>query len=146
MIRVTANLNNPKLTKVIDGLEKNLSRAVRLTTFELEREAKRNAPVDTGALRASIFSVVDGKDGSAKALSAATKPRRSRYTAGAKVAEVSGRFRRPNGPYQGAVAVGVKYGRPVNYIHKPFLTAAAWRARRKLRERAKMAMRGEVPK
>lgn len=36
--------------------------AVRNVAFAVERLAKQKAPVDTGALRASIYTVMDGED------------------------------------------------------------------------------------
>lgn len=44
-----------------------LSAVVRKAAFDVEREAKQNAPVDTGALKASIYVSTKGKSDYAKA-------------------------------------------------------------------------------
>ena len=133
MISITANLDNPKITGLVNNLEKHLSEAVRLTAFEVERNAKEAAPVDTGALRASILTVTEKSDGSASALKSASQPRKGRSGV-TRQASVSNSFRRPKGPFQAVNAVGVKYGKHVNYgtakmRARPFLTVAAWKAR-----------------
>ena len=54
---------------VINSLEKSIEKAIKkkkkelqLTALEIERDAKLNAPVDTGMLRASITSTGSGSE------------------------------------------------------------------------------------
>ena len=54
---------------VINSLEKRVEKAIKaaekelqLTALEIERDAKLNAPVDTGMLRASITSTGSGSE------------------------------------------------------------------------------------
>ena len=48
------------LTKKLKNAEKNLDRMTEMIAREIEAEAKRNAPVRTGRLRASIRTVKRG--------------------------------------------------------------------------------------
>jgi HK97 gp10 family phage protein len=55
-------LDTRKLNALIRKIPGNVADAVAATAFAIERQAKINAPVDTGALRNSIYSRV-GKSG-----------------------------------------------------------------------------------
>lgn len=63
-------LDTRKLNALIRKIPGNLADAVAATAFAIERQAKINAPVDTGALRASIYSRI-GKSGGSGATAAA---------------------------------------------------------------------------
>lgn len=66
-------------TKVLDGLIKNLdgdiTKAVAKAAFMIEGRAKLRAPVDTGALRASIYVSMAHSTGADKAMSEARSRR-----------------------------------------------------------------------
>jgi HK97 gp10 family phage protein len=95
------------------GLEDELSKLVRKTAFAIEGDAKTRAPVDTGALRASIYTVTS--DGGS-----------SRVPQGV---EAAGPVERPSSPTEAVVAVGVNYAPYVEYgtrhtAAQPFLMPA----------------------
>lgn len=50
-------IDDRKLTAIIRNSGKNAEKAVRNVAFAVEAAAKKRAPVDTGALRASIYTV-----------------------------------------------------------------------------------------
>lgn len=61
-----------KLNRIIRNLPGNTSEAIASVAFSIERKAKMKAPVDTGALRASIYTRVGTrKDGFQQAAAAA---------------------------------------------------------------------------
>ncbi len=64
-------LDTRKLNALIRKIPGNVADAVAATAFAIERQAKINAPVDTGALRNSIYSRV-GKSGGNQAETAAS--------------------------------------------------------------------------
>lgn len=47
---------NEKLSKIPRRIDKGLSALIKRTAFEIEGEAKKVTPVDTGRLRASIYT------------------------------------------------------------------------------------------
>lgn len=57
--RVT--LDTSKLDRIIKNLDANAHDAVRAVAFAVEAKAKPKAPVDTGALRSSIYTRVGNK-------------------------------------------------------------------------------------
>lgn len=56
MIKISATINNP-LEVLAEHMQTELGEAVRKAAFKIEVDAAALAPVDTGALRASIFTV-----------------------------------------------------------------------------------------
>lgn len=69
---VTTELDTRKLDNILKRLGGNVADTVAKAAFAIEGKAKINAPVDTGALRASIYtSLKDGGRGNA-AMSAAS--------------------------------------------------------------------------
>lgn len=64
MVEIEHNIDD-----VINSLERSVEKAIKaaekelqLTALEIERDAKLNAPVDTGMLRASITSTGSGSE------------------------------------------------------------------------------------
>lgn len=53
---VTVTVDTKKLNQILKQLPGNRDKAVRAIAFSIERKAKMKAPVDTGALRASIYT------------------------------------------------------------------------------------------
>ena len=53
---VTVEIDTRKLNDIIKKLPGNRDKAIRAVAFSIERKAKVKAPVDTGALRASIYT------------------------------------------------------------------------------------------
>jgi HK97 gp10 family phage protein len=53
-------LDTEELDKIAKGLKKNRRKILEAFAFEVEREAKINAPVLTGTLRTSIHTVTEG--------------------------------------------------------------------------------------
>lgn len=101
MIDITAQVN----LSALQGLEQKIQDAaalvVRKTAFKIEADAKQLAPVDTGALRASIFTVTTTASGRGGAMASAVILR-----PGASAA----RFDQSPSPYEAFVVVGVEYG------------------------------------
>ncbi|MCW5933969.1 MAG: HK97 gp10 family phage protein [Fimbriimonadia bacterium] len=94
-----------------------LSQVVRKTAFDIEAEAKKRVPVDTGALKNSIHTVTDTTSGWSAAR--ATNPPDNPF-----FGEI-----RPRQPLEAIVAVGQHYGAPVEYGSagrpaKPYLAPA----------------------
>jgi len=142
-VSASVDMKTPGLTRVQRALrDGKIERAVGSTAFDIQRSAQLLAPVDTGALKASIFAITSLTNDSAERLAEAQLPRKSKYQEGLKVAKVHSEWPRPIGRHEAVVAVGVEYGRPVNYRHKPYMTAAVWTNRRRLKERVREAMRG----
>jgi hypothetical protein len=56
-MRVQVTANPQVLRRYGKLLDERLDAAVRTTAFKVEGDAKQNAPVDTGALKASIYTV-----------------------------------------------------------------------------------------
>lgn len=48
-----------KYEKIPDGLEKNIGEALQKSALTVEGEAKKATPVDTGRLRASIYTLIE---------------------------------------------------------------------------------------
>lgn len=75
---MTKNVTIELDTRVLDGLIKrsggNVAKAVAKVGFAIEARAKVNAPVDTGALRASIYTSLKNGETSAIARAQALNP------------------------------------------------------------------------
>lgn len=134
--------------------EEELSKIVRKTAFNVESGAKQNAPVDTGFLRASVFTVTDRTSGFGgartaaimKAGASAAKTARKRYKTSSKdvrqAAAISAKEEAERGSVssfietihapgrlEALVAVGAEYGVYVEYgttraPAQPYLTPA----------------------
>jgi hypothetical protein len=149
-MRITAQVDTKNLDSLIRNLPDATNRAVRETAFEIERIAKQEAPVDTGALRASIYTVTNrpGENGKSRAIGDATKPRWSKRDQELKVAPaVTGQTPEPAHSNQAYVVAGVEYAQVVHEVHPSkshFLLKAGWRMRSKFREKIRQLMRGLV--
>lgn len=76
MSRTIVELDTRKLNALIRKIPGNVADAVASTAFAIERQAKINAPVDTSALRGSIYARIGKtKDGYAEAAAAVAAAR-----------------------------------------------------------------------
>ena len=107
MVDVLVDVDVSGLEKLADRLEAELAGAVAKAAFLIEAYAKMNAPVDTGALRASIYtSTWNGSQWSGAAASASAL--RSGVTILADIGK-------PSSNLEAIVAVGVHYAAHVEY-------------------------------
>lgn len=79
---VEYEVNTSVLDEIIKNLGVNTSQAVRATAFAIEGKAKKNAPVDTGALANSIYVRVGGQPAEMPVM---TKPRQIEAAEGKRV-------------------------------------------------------------
>lgn len=136
MIKATARLDTSNLRGLQKSLEHDLDRIVRETAFEIQTDAQERAPVDTGAMRASVFTVTGRFDGGAAAMAAARRPRKAK-DGSVRVADVHKDYPRPKkNKDEAVVAAGVLYARWVNN-RTGFFTAAIWKHRKTLREKVR---------
>src|SRR5262245_40306010 len=110
------------IPQTIDRLRSARSQIVRKSAFDVERYAKQGAPVDTGALKNSIYTVTEDSSGFGRA-----RP---------DVAPGASLFPEVHRPPEGhaLVVVGVSYGifQELGTIHMaahPYMYPAAVRAR-----------------
>jgi len=94
-------LDTRKLNKLIRKIPGNVADAVAATAFAIERQAKINSPVDTGALRASIYTRIGNRDNYSEAASA---------VAGRKAGTQISQLPRPENATTAYVGPGVEYG------------------------------------
>lgn len=116
-IRITAN----RLPTLPARLRQQASAAVRKAAFDIEANAKQSVPVDTGALKNSIYTVTDQGSTYGQAVGSAS----SANPHGHPVAEAP----KPAG-ISAVVAVGMEYGVYVELgtrkmAARPFLGPAA---------------------
>ncbi len=113
---VTVKTKIPALTR---DLRQDLSAVVRKAAFDIEGQAKAAAPVDTGALRASIYVALRGETDYAQsaAQAQAQQPGVALFPQNA-----------PGEDMAAHVAVGASYGAPVEF-KRPFLLPAVERVR-----------------
>lgn len=125
-------------TKVLDNLIKhlngNVEEAVNKTGFVVEGKAKLRAPVDTGALRASIYTSIKGR-----ATTAMNKARSLRPDAGIVPLPT------PDNNHTVYVGPSVEYGHLIelgesNRPARPYLLPAVREAERELMELLKKAV------
>lgn len=60
---VTYEMDTRRLDRILGNLPGNTEQAIRAVGFAVEAHAKANAPVDTGALQNSIYTVTARHDG-----------------------------------------------------------------------------------
>jgi HK97 gp10 family phage protein len=108
MVDVLVDVDVSGLEKLADRLEAELAGAVAKAAFLIEAYAKMNAPVDTGALRASLYTSTwdSGSEWGRSAASAAAL--RSGVTVLADIGKPSHRL-------EAIVAAGVNYASHVEY-------------------------------
>jgi len=139
MITIDIKLTDDRLKNIADEVRSKASALVRRTAFAVEREAKVNAPVDTGFLRNSIYTVTDRGSSYDCTWYRATRALAKRH-AGERRSSKTKEWRRvmglmldevdTPGDLTAIVAVGAEYGIHVEYLHKPFFTPAVDNARR----------------
>ena len=102
MIKMTAEVNVKALRDLEKRLQDGLADAVSKAAFKIQADAQAMAPVDTGALRASIFTITYRTNGKAGALAQARAlnpdAREARFTD------------LPESVFEAFVVVGVEYG------------------------------------
>lgn len=124
-------LDTKRLNRILKNLPTNTQNAVGKVAFAVERRAKQKAPVDTGALRASIYTRLGTrKDGFDQAAQAA-----GGRNADANLTELPA----PENETTAHVGPSVEYGPEVEFgTHKksaqPFLTPAVREVERELAE------------
>lgn len=59
--QTTVTVDTRKLDNILKHLDGNVAKAVETAAFAVEAQAKQRAPVDTGALRASIYVSMRGR-------------------------------------------------------------------------------------
>lgn len=108
MIDITADIDVTGLDDLANRLESELAKAVAASAFLIEGYAKMNAPVDTGALRASLYTSTwdSGSEWGKAAASAGAL--RSGVTILADIGK-------PSSNLEAIVAVGVHYAAHVEY-------------------------------
>lgn len=102
MIKVTATVNTRALRELEESIQRGLEAVVAKAAFKVQQDAQAMAPVDTGALRASIFTVTfrtNGKAGAVAQMRALNgEAKEARFT------DV------PQDAFEAFVVVGVEYG------------------------------------
>ncbi len=107
MVDIIADIDVTGLESLANRIEAELAKAVAASAFLIEAHAKLAAPVDTGALRASIYtSTWNGSQWSGAAASASAL--RSGVTILADIGK-------PSSNLEAIVAVGVHYAAHVEY-------------------------------
>jgi HK97 gp10 family phage protein len=127
-----------RFTAIGNAAPGKLSEIVRRTAFDIEAGAKQRSPVDTGFLRASIYTVTDKDNGYSKAKSEA-KGKNPK----AEFADAEGNVK----PLEAIVAVGAEYGIHVEYGARsapaqPFLTPAVEAVKGQFEREIKKALEG----
>jgi len=102
MIKITAEVNVKALRDLEQSIQERLEAAVTKAAFKIQADAQAMAPVDTGALRASIFTVThkrNAKPGAVAQMRALNpEAKEARFTD------------LPQSPFEAYVVVGVEYG------------------------------------
>lgn len=71
MAKTTVTVDTTKLDTILKKLDGNMANAIAKAAFAVEAQAKLNAPVDTGALRASIYASLHNGGRGSQAMAAA---------------------------------------------------------------------------
>lgn len=109
--------------QLAEKYDQKINRLVRATAFKIEREAKKNAPVDTGFLRNSIYTRTEDTSGDAAAFARVVKTRR-----GLPGEDLFPEVQQPR-HNEAVVAVGAVYGIFLEYgtskmAAQPYMTPA----------------------
>lgn len=135
MTDLSVSLNIGPLDKFSKEFFEEASKAVRKTAFFIEGQAAIACPVDTGALRASIYTVTFESSGYSQATDQADMVYWSNKVGADTSAgmPLSPEFPRPEDPLTAVVAVGMSYGIYVEYGTKntparPFMGTASVKA------------------
>jgi HK97 gp10 family phage protein len=136
MIGISASLDTSGLEQFTENFRREAEKVVLMTAFNIEGDAKIETPVDTGALRASIYTVTMYGNGYERAIAEAE----SVYWSN-KIGQdtsvgmpLSPRVPEPASPLVAVVAVGMAYGIYVEFgtdrmAARPFMLPAADRNR-----------------
>lgn len=132
MIDLTIASNLLPLKNLGSKLRKELDIAVRETAFYAEKQAKIACPVDTGALRASIYTVTKSSNSRPSAMAEATSKYLVKHAD--KTPPLSSDVPPVTEELRAVVAVGMAYGVYVEYgtarsSAQPFLGPASERTR-----------------
>lgn len=111
MIEVIADDDLRDIDRLLLEMTGVLEKAVAETAFYIEAQAKLAAPVDTGAYRASIHTLVWGKSNYERAIASATAAALKKK----KQVEFVGPAEPPANRFEAVVAVGVEYGIHIEY-------------------------------
>lgn len=127
--RVTVDTS--RLNRILRNLPGNTHDLVRAIAFAVEAQAKVNAPVDTGALRNSIYTRIGNEDGGPAAFSAAQGRNPEAQTV---------ELPQPPSNTVAHVGPGVNYGIEVEFgggkrAAQPFLISAVRQVERDLERR-----------
>lgn len=130
---VTVTFDTKVLDNLIKHLDGNVEEAVNKAGFVVEGKAKLRAPVDTGALRASIYTSIKGRT-----TAAMNKARSLNPDAGIVPLPV------PDNNHTVYVGPSVEYGAEVElggqHAAQPYLLPAMREAERELRDLLKKAV------
>ncbi len=134
-LSVTVKNDFGKLTAAAIG---QIDRAVRKAAFDIEREAKQRAPVDTGFLRASIYTVTKGGSGFKVSPSGATGAAQRTLFSPVSLTD----------SHEAIVAVGAQYGIYLEYGTRrspaqPFMTPAVMKVKPKFEADIARALEGK---
>ena len=126
MITVDVTLTDDRLANLPAEIRGKAARHVRRTAFKVEEYAKVGAPVDTGFLRNSIYTVTHDSSGYTRASNDA----HAQNADAVMLPEVEA----PSDALTAIVAVGAEYGAHVNYgtaraAAQPYLDEAIEQAR-----------------
>lgn len=140
MIQMSIAANIKAVLAVRAGVEAELSRAVRRTAFLIERSAKTMPPpIDTGAMKASIYTATHESDARERALASAAARYRREHTGDLPEAPAPPRVA---SRMEAIVAVGVNYAGATNRTHRTrrgWWTKSIWRGRKILRDQVRLA-------
>lgn len=128
--------------------QKQVERVIRKTAFAIEREAKLRAPVETGFLRASIYTVTAGSSRSFARSSLRAAERRQQRTGNLSSQGLFPEVR-VSDKYEALVAVGAEYGIFLEYgtlrsAAQPFMTPAVEAVRPAFERDMKRALEGKA--
>lgn len=112
-MQATVTFGGTDLALLTDMMKDRVDKEVRTCARKIEIAAKQNAPVDTGALKSSIY-VVDSKHTDYEANISDAKSKMAKKAKGGRVIPRSGRMR----VGEAWVIVGVEYGLAVELYHQ----------------------------
>ncbi len=122
-------LDTRELDRIASALGTNRNAIVRKAAFEIESEAKQNAPYETTALRNSIYTVTDGHNGYSNASGAAKSKRPDIETEAHPEPPEGSAYVGPCVEYAARIEYGFNdtdsLGRRYHQAAQPYLTPAA---------------------
>ena len=138
MVEITVEFDDSGLSRLTDRLEAELAKAVAASAFVVEDLAKMNAPVDTGALQASLYTRTAAASGFSDSVLASSARRPG--------TEFVREAPRPASSLEAIVAAGVHYATYVEFgtarmAGRYFLRRAGQEAVSQIRDLFARAMR-----